>query len=62
MFAATDMRWAPWKLIDAQDPATAELAVLQYLAKELAAHVPADFPEMDGEAAALADLILTGTG
>jgi AMP-polyphosphate phosphotransferase len=60
MFAATDMRWAPWRVIGAQNPETAELAVLQYLVKELTAYVPAEFPEMSGEAAALADLILTG--
>lgn len=62
MFAATDMRWAAWKVIDAQHTEMAELAVLQYLVKELTAHVPAVFPEISGEAAALADLILLGSG
>ncbi len=62
MLAATDMRWAPWKLIHTQNPETAELAMLQHLADELTAHVPAEFPEISGEVAALADLILTGNG
>jgi AMP-polyphosphate phosphotransferase len=58
VFAQTDTRWAPWRVIDANEAVAAEIALLRHVADELASYVPAQFPEGDAEAAALADLIL----
>lgn len=47
MFAQTDTRWAPWKVIDGNDKKSARIAALTYIAERLEAHVPMDPPEAD---------------
>jgi AMP-polyphosphate phosphotransferase len=58
MFERCDTRWAPWKVIDANNPSSAEIAVLTHLANELATKLPSTFPDIGQEAAALAELVL----
>ena len=47
MFVNNDTRWAPWKIIDGNDKKAARLAILEYVADQLEAHVPSEFPEVD---------------
>ncbi len=54
MFVNNDTRWAPWKIIDGNDKKAARLAILDYVADQLAAHVPADFPEAEDELSKMA--------
>jgi len=54
MFVNNDTRWAPWKIIDGNDKKAARLAILEYVADQLEAHVPSDFPEVDEELSQMA--------
>jgi AMP-polyphosphate phosphotransferase len=54
MFSHNDTRWAPWKVLDAQDMAVTEIAVLRHIAAELEKTVPMELPDIDFETAALA--------
>lgn len=47
MFARTDTRWAPWKVIDGNNQKAARIAVLEHVVAELEASVPQGFPEPD---------------
>ena len=44
LFAQTDTRWAPWRVIDANDETAARIAALTILADALAKAIPADPP------------------
>lgn len=54
MFAETDTRWAPWKVIDGNDKKAARIAALTYIADRLERHVPVEPPPVDPELARLA--------
>jgi AMP-polyphosphate phosphotransferase len=49
MFAQTDTRWAPWRIIDANDERAGRLAALRTLADAFAKAIPADPPEENGD-------------
>jgi len=49
MFAHTDTRWAPWKIIDGNNKKSARMAALTYIADRLEAHVPMEPPELDSK-------------
>ncbi|MDQ3145275.1 MAG: polyphosphate kinase [Pseudomonadota bacterium] len=44
MFAQTDTRWAPWRVIEANDPQAAHIGALTVIAEALAKAIPADPP------------------
>jgi polyphosphate kinase 2 (PPK2 family) len=44
MFAQTDTRWAPWRVIDANDKRSARIAALTVLADAFAKAIPAEPP------------------
>ena len=44
MFVATDTRWAPWRVIDANDRRSARIAALTVLAEAFAKAMPAEPP------------------
>lgn len=44
MFAQTDTRWAPWKVIDGNDKRSARIAALTMIADALAKVIPAEPP------------------
>ena len=54
MFERTDTRWAPWKVIDANDKKAARIAALTYIADRLEAAVDMVPKEADPEVVALA--------
>jgi polyphosphate kinase 2 (PPK2 family) len=54
MFADTDTRWAPWKVIDGNNKKAARIAALTYIADRLEKHVPLEAPPCDPELARLA--------
>jgi AMP-polyphosphate phosphotransferase len=54
MLEKTDEKHARWKLFDGNNQKAARIAVLSYIADELAEHVPGDFPEVDPDIAKLA--------
>jgi len=54
MFDRTDTRWAPWRVIDANDKKAARMAALTYVADRLEANVAMTPPEADPEVVALA--------
>jgi polyphosphate kinase 2 (PPK2 family) len=54
MFARTDTRWAPWKVIDGNDKRAARLAALTWIAERLEKHVPMEPPEADPDMITLA--------
>ncbi len=54
MFERTDTRWAPWKVIDANDKKAARIAVMTYVADRLEAAVDMSPMEADPEVVALA--------
>ncbi len=54
MFERTDTRWAPWKVIDANDKKAARIAVMTYVADRLEAAVDMTPVEADPEVVALA--------
>lgn len=54
MFAQTDTRWAPWRILDANNQEAARIAALEHVVTELESHVPQEFPEVSGEIAKLA--------
>lgn len=54
VFESSNMRWAPWKIIDAADPAAAQIATLAHVADALAKAVPAE-PPSDGKMAEIVD-------
>lgn len=54
MFERTDTRWAPWKVIDANDKKAARIAVLAYVADRLEGAVEMKPLEADPEVVALA--------
>jgi len=58
MFAQTDMRWAPWTVIDANDKKAARIAALGRVADALEAALPADPPPARPEMAQLAQKLL----
>ncbi|MDZ7588569.1 MAG: polyphosphate kinase [Parasphingorhabdus sp.] len=47
MFAHTDTRWAPWKVIDGNNKKAARIAALTHVFEMLDPLVPADYPEAD---------------
>ena len=47
MFRETDTRWAPWKVIDANNKKAARIESLTYVADALERFVPSDPPELD---------------
>ena len=47
MFKATDTRWAPWQVIDANDEAASQIAALSALADLLDKKLPAEPPARD---------------
>lgn len=49
MFRETDTRWAPWKIIDANDKKSARIAALSYVADVLERCVSPDPPELDAD-------------
>ncbi|CAN5296065.1 hypothetical protein BH09PSE3_BH09PSE3_07990 [soil metagenome] len=54
MFERTDTRWAPWKVIDANDKKAARIAVMAYVADRLEAGVDMTPVDADPEVLALA--------
>lgn len=44
LFAQTDTRWAPWRVIDSNDPRAARIAALTTLADAMAKAIPAEPP------------------
>ena len=58
MFAQTDMRWAPWTVIDGNDKKAARIAALNRVAGALEAALPADPPPVRPEMAQLAQKLL----
>ena len=54
MFERTDTRWAPWKVIDANDKKAARIAAMAYVADRLEAGVDMTPMEADPEVVALA--------
>jgi polyphosphate kinase 2 (PPK2 family) len=54
MFERTDTRWAPWKVIDANDKKASRIAVMTYVADRLEAAVDMKPLEADPEVVALA--------
>ncbi|MGQ3101391.1 MAG: polyphosphate kinase [Alphaproteobacteria bacterium HGW-Alphaproteobacteria-17] len=54
MFAQTDTRWAPWKIIDGNNKKAARIAALAHVADALEAMVPMTPPELDPAVAKLA--------
>ncbi len=55
MFKETDTRWAPWAVFDGNNKKPARIAVLNHIAAQLEANVPATFPEADAELIHLAE-------
>jgi polyphosphate kinase 2 (PPK2 family) len=55
MFAETDTRWCPWKVIDANHKKSARIAALTYIADRLEKHVPMAPPDADPDIVALAE-------
>ncbi|MDQ3074105.1 MAG: polyphosphate kinase [Pseudomonadota bacterium] len=47
MFAQTDTRWAPWRVIDANDQQAARIATLTILAEAFAKAMPSEPPALD---------------
>jgi len=47
MFRETDTRWAPWRVIDANNKKAARIAVLTHIAEALEAVVPSAGPTLD---------------
>ena len=47
MFAHTDTRWAPWKVIDGNNKKAARIAALSHVAATLEAAVPMTPPDRD---------------
>jgi polyphosphate kinase 2 (PPK2 family) len=47
MFAQTDTRWAPWKVIDGNNKKAARIAALTHIADTLEAAVPMTPPDLD---------------
>ena len=58
IFAQTDTRWAPWKVIDAGDKRAARLAALEAVAAAYAKALPAEPPVEEGKVVNLAKLKL----
>lgn len=54
MFAQTDTRWAPWKVIDGNNKKAARIAALTHVAEALEACVPMTPPDLDPAVAKLA--------
>jgi hypothetical protein len=47
MFARTDTKWAPWKVIDGNDKKSARIAVLRHVAEVLESSVSMEPPPAD---------------
>ena len=47
MFKATNTRWAPWQVIDANDEAAGQIAALNAIADLLEKKLPAEPPVCD---------------
>jgi len=54
MFAKTDTRWAPWRVIDGNDRKSARIEALTRIADALEKHVPMAMPDADPAVAELA--------
>jgi polyphosphate kinase 2 (PPK2 family) len=54
MFANTDTRWAPWRMIDGNDKKAARIAALSYIADTLERSIPMKPPIPSAEIEALA--------
>jgi len=61
MFKRTDTRWAPWRVIDANDKKAARINALTYVAERLESHAAMKPPALDPEVAALAKQALDWT-
>ena len=55
MFALTDTRWAPWRVIDGNDKKAARIAALTAVADALTAALPADPPPIRPEMEQMAE-------
>ncbi|MEJ7934278.1 polyphosphate kinase [Sphingobium sp. AN558] len=55
MFKRTDTKYAPWHVIDNNDRKAGRIAALTYVADQLEALVPMDFPEADPAVVKLAE-------
>ena len=47
MFRQTDTRWAPWKIIDDNDPVAGTISALTLVADQMERTMPAEPPAMD---------------
>lgn len=54
MFAETDTRWAPWKVVDGNNQKAARIAVLTHIIEQMADQIPQEFPAIDPELEKLA--------
>lgn len=54
MFDSSNTRWAPWKVIDAGDPMSAQIATLTHVADALAKAIPSE-PPSEGTVAEIVD-------
>lgn len=54
MFKQTDTRWAPWKIVDANNVKSAHIAVLEHIIEILENKLPKEFPKLDASIKALA--------
>jgi polyphosphate kinase 2 (PPK2 family) len=62
MFAQTDTRWAPWKVIDGNDKKSARIAALTYVADVLTAALPANPPPPSPEMEQMRQLVAKDKG
>ncbi len=46
MFQFTDTRWAPWKVLDANNQKAAHINALEHIVAELESGLPKDFPKL----------------
>ena len=54
MFAQTDTRWAPWKVVDGNNKKSARIAAMTHIAETLEAALPEELPEADPDLAEMA--------
>jgi AMP-polyphosphate phosphotransferase len=58
MFAKTNTKWAPWRVIDGNDKQAARITALNYIADQLDQQVPRDPPKADPALIKLAERAL----
>jgi hypothetical protein len=54
MFAETDTRWAPWKVVDGNNQKAARIAVLTHIVEQMTDQIPQEFPAIDPDIEKLA--------